>query len=296
MTNEAGLLANRVALGITEAGVIQTVLYYMSQFYGPERLALSFSKSMGVGGSVAKTIGPLLAGGILAIGRTQSALHPWQLLFIIEGLPCFIVSFVVLFYLPNSPMQCSSFLNPEENAYLVDYAEKNQERKKRVSAELASDDISFWRVLIDPRVLLLSASLFCWDVALWGMIFWLPTVLRTDGRSDITVALLAAIPNFAGMCAGLLASWSSDRRRERVLHGVFGDLLAALGLALTGIFMAVPDFPGTSWFQLATLTIAQGSHFCHAHSLRFCRVLKTCCARVCVCVCVCVFDTATGID
>ena len=63
VTNEAGLLANRVALGITEAGVIQTVLYYMSQFYGPERLAMSFSKSMGVGGSVAKTLGPLLAGG-----------------------------------------------------------------------------------------------------------------------------------------------------------------------------------------------------------------------------------------
>ena len=111
-------------------------------------------------------------------------------------------------------------------------------------------------MLIAPRVLLLAASLFCWDVALWGIIFWMPQILRTPGRSDITVALLAAIPNFVGVVAGLVASWSSDRRKERVLHGVFGNLLAALGLVLTGIFMMMPDLPGCTALQLVTLTIA----------------------------------------
>ena len=161
ITNLGGLLATRVFLGITEAGVNQTMLYHLSQFYGPDRLAMALSLGWLVGGSIASTFGGLIAAFILWVTRGVTALEPWQFLFLLEGIPCFVVFALVLYRVPNSPVQCKSFMRPEQYAFLLEAAEKEQERKRRLSAELAGDDLSFLTILCDKRVLLLSAVLFC---------------------------------------------------------------------------------------------------------------------------------------
>ena len=216
-----------------------------------------------VGGSIASTFGGLIAALILYISRGSSALKPWQFLFLLEGIPCFIVFVLVLYRVPNSPVQCKSFLKADQYAFLLDATAKEQERKKRLSTELAGDDLSFLTILRDKRVLLLSAVLFCWDVGYWGIVFWLPQVLRDPGnggeeRSAVTVALLSVIPNALATVAGIVAAWNSDRTRERVWHGVAGDLIAAFGLGGTAIFMATNMNPtASSALQVIFLTISK---------------------------------------
>ena len=53
----------------------------------------------------------------------------------------------------------------------------------------------------------------------WGIVFWLPQVLRDPGnggpgRGQVTVALLSVIPNALATVAGIVAAWNSDRTRE----------------------------------------------------------------------------------
>ena len=137
----------------------------------------------------------LSAAAILAAAQGSSSLSPWRWLFIIEGLPCFVVATVVMILLPKSPLACASFLSYEQHDWLIKYTTDIQEEKKKVSSNLADQHVSFWTVLRDPRVILLSLAAFFWDIGAWGLGFWLPQLLRNAGdgtkRSMVTVSLLA---------------------------------------------------------------------------------------------------------
>ena len=171
------------------------MLYNLSIFFGPERLAKAVGLAFGLNSLITSCLSGPIAAAILKIFSNGGSLAPWQWLFIIESLPCFIVATVVLILLPNSPLACGGFLSQEQHDWLLKYTSALQEEKKRISSDLAEQNISFWRVFRDSRVLLLAFTLFCWDVGLWGLTFWLPQLLRNAGdgtqRSMVTVSLLS---------------------------------------------------------------------------------------------------------
>jgi MFS family permease len=81
--NYAGLLAARIFLGVTEAGLFPGVAYYLTNWYKREeiqlRQAMFFSAA-----SVAGAFSGLLA---FAIGKMDgiAGLHGWQWIFVLEG-------------------------------------------------------------------------------------------------------------------------------------------------------------------------------------------------------------------
>ena len=86
--------------------------------------------------------------------------------------------------------------------------------------------------LRDRRVWLLSAIYFFLVSGLYGINFWLPTIIKGLGVTDLEqIGLVSAIPWLAAVCCMTLVGRSADRRGERRFHIVVPAVLGAAGLA-----------------------------------------------------------------
>ncbi|MBS7675643.1 hypothetical protein KIN13_19770, partial [Vibrio cholerae] len=80
------------------------------------------------------------------------------------------------------------------------------------------------------------AVYFAVMLAVNTLAFWMPTLIHGAGIGrDSQVGLLSAVPYLAGCFFMLGCGRSSDRRRERRWHLCVPLLMAALGIAVTGL-------------------------------------------------------------
>ena len=68
-------------------------------------------------------------------------------------------------------------------------------------------------------------------IALYGLSFWLPQIIKAFGFGVIATSLLASIPYICAALAMWAWSRSSDRRRETVGHTALAGVVGAMGLA-----------------------------------------------------------------
>ena len=85
--------------------------------------------------------------------------------------------------------------------------------------------------LADPRILTLGVAYFGVVMALYGLSFWLPQIIKGFGVSTLATGFLAAVPYGFGALAMWLWSKSSDRHGETVRHTAIVAVLGAIGLA-----------------------------------------------------------------
>jgi len=92
-------------------------------------------------------------------------------------------------------------------------------------------------VLSSPRVWLMSTIYFCLVAGLYGVSFWLPTIIKSTGVKDnFVIGVLSAVPYAFAVVAMIIASRSADARRERRWHVAVPALLGALGLVLSVVW------------------------------------------------------------
>lgn len=112
----SGLLAARIFLGVTEAGLFPGVAYYLTMWYtrGEMQLrqAMFFSAA-----SVAGAFSGLLAFGIAKMDGI-AGLEGWRWIFILEGIVTVVVAFAAFYLLYDFP-ETASFLTEEERAFVV---------------------------------------------------------------------------------------------------------------------------------------------------------------------------------
>ena len=88
-------------------------------------------------------------------------------------------------------------------------------------------------------------------MGLYGISFWLPTLIKATGvESPLDVGLLSAIPYAVATVAMILVSRSGDQRRERRWHFAIPAVLGAIYLILSAIFVH------NTVFAIAALTLA----------------------------------------
>ena len=213
----------RFLLGVAEAGFFPGVVLYLTYWYPAERrgqvMAL-FVTAVAVSGAA----GSPLSGWIM---QTLDGLHGWkgwQWLLVLEGLPTVGLGLFALWWLDDR-VQDARWLTVEEREFIAG----------RVAAEAAGKaPMSALQSLRDRRVWLLAAIYFCIVSGLYGINFWLPTIVKGLGVGDLrTVGLVSAIPWLAAMVCMTLVGRSADRRRERRFHVAVPALAAAAGLALS---------------------------------------------------------------
>jgi D-galactonate transporter len=213
----------RFLLGAAEAGFFPGVILYLTYWYPPERrgrVTAIFMSAI----AVSSVAGSLLSGWILQAFGGVAGLSGWRWLFLLEALPSLVLGVAILAALDDRPA-AARWLSAADKARLA-----------HDLARAASDapEGSARQAFADPRVWLTSLIYFCFIMGLYGVSFWLPTIISELGvSSPLEVGLLSAVPYAAGAVGMVLTGRSADARRERRWHVAVPALLGGLGLVLS---------------------------------------------------------------
>jgi len=227
---EWSFYAMRFLLGLAEAGFFPGVIFYLTLWY-PSRLRSSRTAWFVAAIAVSGVIGNPVSGWIMDRLTGAMNLAGWQWLFLSEGIPSVLIGICVIFYL-NSSIEEAKWLTPEEKSLLANnlLAEDQQKTEHKLSDAFTSG-----------KVWLLCAIYFTLMIGLYGITFWLPTIVKAFGLKDFfRVGLITAIPYGVAVIGMIFLSLHSDKTGERRLHYVFNVTAGAIGLILSGIFAGNP--------------------------------------------------------
>ena len=172
---------------------------------------------------MAGIIGGPLSGWILTRFDQVHHLPGWQWLFLLEAIPSLVFGVATLFYLDDK-ISSAKWLTPQEKKIL----EENVANDK-----LGTQVHGMFDAFFHPRVWILCFIYFGKLMGVYGLSFWLPSLIRASGVEDAyKVGLLIMIPYGATVIAMILLGHSSDKRRERRWHVAVPMLVSALGLFL----------------------------------------------------------------
>ena len=216
----------RFLIGVMEAGFVPGVLYFFTQWYPGNRRArvnAYFKSSICLCGIVG---GPL-AGFILGHFDGLYGMAGWKWLFLLEGLPSVLLGFVVLWLLSDK-IEDAPWLSADEKQVLL--ARMASEPKPESSSRFAD----VWK---QPTTYVMSAIYLCLVMALTGLLFWMPQLIRSAGVADtFDIGLLTMVPYLIAAVGNLLIGNSSDKRGERRWHMAGCALLTAAGYLLCAWF------------------------------------------------------------
>jgi ACS family tartrate transporter-like MFS transporter len=212
----------RLLLGAAEAGFTPGIIYYLSCWY-PRRERARAMSFFYIGAALASVIGLPLSGTLLKLNGFMG-IAGWRWLFLLEGLPAFLLSFAVLKYLPDAPSS-APWLNDSQKQWLTRLL-----REETASAPVPHSTAAL-TALTNSRVWQLSLFWFLQAFGTIGITLFLPLIVRSvSGRSDLSVSLLSALP-FLFACAFMYVNGRhSDLSGERALH--LGVPMLAAGLLL----------------------------------------------------------------
>jgi ACS family tartrate transporter-like MFS transporter len=226
----------RFLLGAAEAGFFPGMMFYLTLWF-PKAYRARYSATFVSAIAYSGIVGGPLSSFILANADGIGGLHGWQWLFLIEGLPAFLLAFAVLKLLPDQPAH-ATWLSAAEKATIA----------ARHEAEPSTGERDLSRAIRDPRLLALSLAAFAHGTALYGPTLWLPLIVQGMGFSNFTTGFVVALPYLTAAFVMILWGRSSDKSGERIWHLVFAWLLCAFGLAMASLAQGYA-------FQLLGLTL-----------------------------------------
>ena len=250
-TGPISFVVLRFLLGVAEAGFFPGVILYFTYWF-PQQYRGRVISTLYLAVPLSNVVASVVSGAILEMDGILG-FRGWQWVFMLEALPAILLSFVVWRYLTDRPAT-ADWLDEKEKDWL----------ESTLAAERNSVDggqrMSLWQALTDKRVLVLSAIYLTSVTASYGVVFFLPQIVKNLGQSNFMTGLLTAIPYTIGVIGLVLWGLSSDRRNERRWHlivattvagiGLIGAALlrdsywaiAAMSLAVVGIYGSRPSF------------------------------------------------------
>ena len=111
-------------------------------------------------------------------------------------------------------------------------------RRSKARSPRATATWGVLKSISDPRVLICSLIYFCLNAASYGVAFFLPTIIKGFGVSNVEAGFLAALPFVFGAVGMIVLSRNSDRTLKRRQHVAFALLLATIGVGDAGLVSA----------------------------------------------------------
>ena len=216
----------RFLLGAAEAGFIPAVLYYLNCWFPAKAKGRSIALFM-AGIPIAGMIGGPLSGWILSGLQNVGGLSGWQWVFLIEAIPSVLAGLACLVWLDDSP-ETAGWLTPDEKAGIA--ADLKVDNKDKPLKSLRDG-------LMSGQVWALSLLYVLFIMGLYGISFWLPSIIKQSGVTDVVwIGLLTAIPYTAALIMMYVVGTSSDRRKERRWYLALPALLGAIGLLISVVY------------------------------------------------------------
>jgi len=218
----------RFLLGASEAGLYPGVIYYLTLWF-PQRHRVRMLGYFTLGSSIGNMVGAPICGYLL--DKNWFDLQGWQLVFIVTGLPSVLLTVVVLLWLPASPLK-AAFLSDDEKKWLGD----THETERLQAAKVEKSGSHVLRVLAEPRVIGMALYYMMLSMSVYGVSYWLPTLVKGFGVTNTVNGLLNIVPWLA---ATIVLAWlpSKLRKGNRTTAAMLAAALIGVVFFLGSVFL-----------------------------------------------------------
>jgi ACS family tartrate transporter-like MFS transporter len=240
VTGTSSFLVVRFLLGAAEAGFFPGMILYFTYWF-PSQYRGRVISTLFVAQPVANAIASIASAMILDMDGVLG-FKGWQWIFIIEAIPAIILAVVVLKVMTDRPA-LANWLTAEERTWL----QSRIDQEKRVVEN--ANRLTLLRALADPRVLALSMIYLMSVTANYGIVFFMPQIIKGIGLSNMMTGVMSALPYVIGTIGLIAWGWSSDRSNERRWHLIVASVVGAVGLAFAA-------WSGASYWALLGMSAA----------------------------------------
>jgi MFS family permease len=210
----------RFGLGVAEAGFMPGVVLYVTYWF-PSRYRARAIGGFIVAGACAGVLGPVVSTALMAGLDGVLGQPGWRWMFVAEGLPTILLGLFTLWYLTDRP-QNARWLSAAERDWLIS-------ELKQDDATDAAGLQALKEAIRNPAALVLGCLFGCALVGVYGLLLWLPQIVRSMGDlSNTQIGALSALPPLLGIAGTLLFSYTSDRTGDRKIHLVAIYAVAAV--------------------------------------------------------------------
>jgi sugar phosphate permease len=240
----------RFLLGTVEAGLFPGVIFYLSLWLPGKRRAQAVAIFM-IASIVSGVVGGPISGWIMSAFDGVAGWKGWHWLLLLEGLPSTLFGIVLYFSLADRPSDVT-WLSATEQAHIADVLAAEDEVARSVSRSH-----TFVKVLADPKLYILSAASFMTLCSVYGIMFWIPQMIRGAGVSNLFhIGLYAMVPHTVTIATMYIIGRHSDRTRERRWHFAVMVAIGAAGLMLCTVI------PKNLPLTLIGLSISESALMC----------------------------------
>jgi ACS family tartrate transporter-like MFS transporter len=160
----------RFLLGAAESGFFPGMMYYLSLWF-PASYRARFAAMLMVGTPAAFIFGGPVSTLLLDMDGI-AGLYGWQWMFLMEGVPVLLLAVAVLKLLPDAPNH-APFLTADEKDLIA----------ARLAVEDGSKPAKTGAAFRDTRIFSLALVLFVILGAIYGLLLWLPLIVRGSGTA-----------------------------------------------------------------------------------------------------------------
>ena len=242
------LVADRLLLGVAESLIFPSMLILLTHWF--TRAERSRANAILILGN------PVTVTWMAAVTGFLIRAVGWQMTFVIEGIPSVLWALVWILVARDHPRQVR-WLPEESSSQLAEALAREQ-----ASLPAATDLRSALRV---PGVLLLCFQYFCWSFGVYGLVLWIPAMIRSGSSRGIEqVGMLSAAPFLLGVVLMLAVAWFSDRSQHR--KQFVWPFLMLSGAAL---FCSFATAGSHFWLAYFSLIVAGGAAYGDENFFRF---------------------------
>ena len=216
----------RFLLGVAEAGFFPGLILYFNYWFTSETHGRIMALLL-IAQPVSFILGSPLSGGLMQLFAQSPHMHSWQWMFLIEGLPAVLLGFLIILYL-NNGIDDAKWLSSEEKSEL----------KRRLENDNASkQDYPFGELFKQPILWALTLIYFLLVVGIYGINFWLPSLIKATGVTSLfSIGLVTAIPYLIGVVGMILATRKAEHSNRRKEFATFAAFVGGLGLIISAVF------------------------------------------------------------
>jgi len=244
VSSPTSFYVTRFLLGAAEAGFFPGIVLYLTYWYPARQRAAVMALFMAAV-PLSGVIGGPLSGAIMQTLPGTLGLAGWQWMFVGEAVPSLLVGVLMILFLQDRVAQ-ARWLSESEKTWLAVRIAEEEDAKPQPQLRA---------LFAQPRLWLMALIYFCLVMGLYGVGFWLPTLIKASGIKDtLEIGLLSAIPYIVATVVMIPVARSADRSGERRWHVAIPAFAGALGLVLSTIYASTP-LPALAALTLATAGI-----------------------------------------